>query len=506
MEYKPFTHDQLAEFVNLNSKRLCLFAHYAINEFSSNSHEYVQELSKYFDQVIVLTNLNCKTMYDKVKFVTVENKFLDIGMWMRVLTNLDIIKYDTIALVNDSCILTRPLHFVFNTARSNCFSGVWGICDSYEIRHHIQSFFLVYEKKALHALADFVLKLANDMPRDDRANIIQKSEIGMSAFIQDRNISMDVIFKWENIIKFETKISKTEPFMGNPSYYFWDRMLQLGCPLLKKKRWTYQNEELFIKKQSLKKTILIYIVYHDNESGIKAHAYANILSETQPLIDIVPIRVSNMSPYFESQVFSQMDTSSHSNYDWVGVITHGYHTKLGPNPPNIQDEIAKAEQQNADVVSLFNLDFGKPRVKRDVSFIESIAMQHGPYLWMAIHHIFKIQGFKEEQVMNKDIKGFFSNWWLAKPNVMAKYVKFFNTCQKLVTTHPQISSYIQNDSFYLGYAHKQTIKPDRLMEIFGQEYYCLHPFLFERIPPIFVHVMGYKVYRGGVTFAWDLHD
>jgi hypothetical protein len=133
-------------------------------------------------------------------------------------------------------------------------------------------------------------------------------------------------------------------------------------------------------------------------------------------------------------------------------------------------------------------------------------MQHGPYLWMAIHHIFKIQGFKEEQVMNKDIKGFFSNWWLAKPNVMAKYVKFFNTCQKLVTTHPQISSYIQNDSFYLGYAHKQTIKPDRLMEIFGQEYYCLHPFLFERIPPIFVHAMGYKVYRGGVTFAWDLHD
>lgn len=504
-----FTREELSSVIQPNTKRLCLFAHYSNNdEITPNTLEYVCELSRFFDQIIVLTNILDVSGYseNKVSFVTVPNRHLDIGMCMRVLLNADILEFDSIALVNDSCVLLKPMDFIFMSAQSRKFDGFWGICDSYETSHHIQSFFLVFEKKTLGALSDFVIDLKK-MPIDDS---VEKSEIGISTFMSARGFSLDVVFNWNIICKHESVVSmngKKICDLDNPSYIYWDILIQLGCPLLKKKRLSYQNETTFIKDIcNIKKTILLYIVYHDDDSGKKALSYAFKLAFTQPLIDTFPIRVSDASPYFESQVFEKIDISNHSKYEWIGVITHGFENKLGPNPPNIQHEVAKGQVENADVVSLFNLDFAKPRVNRGVSFIESIAMQHGPYMWMAIHHIFKIQGFNETEIMKKDIKGFFSNWWLAKPHVIAKYIKFFKICQKLVSTHPLISSYINNDSYYLGYAHKKTIETNRLLQIFGQEYYCLHPFLFERIPPIFIDVMGYKLYRGGVTAIWNLGD
>lgn len=258
--------------------------------------------------------------------------------------------------------------------------------------------------------------------------------------------------------------------------------------------------------QQQKQHILLYIVHHDDASGKTAQDYAIKLQETQPGVLALPMRVSDTSPFFESQVFDHMDLSTHARFEWIGVITHSFEKKLGPLPPTIEIEVAKGQEKGADVISLFNLDFSKPRVNRPVSFIESIAMQHGPFMWMAIHHIFKLQGYSERDIMDKNIHGFFSNWWLAKPHVMEKYVKFFKQCKNIVQVHPLVSSYINEDGYYLGYGHKQTVDTEKIRKIFNRDYYCLHPFLFERMPAIFFHVEKHVVYRGGVTFAWHLGD
>lgn len=264
------------------------------------------------------------------------------------------------------------------------------------------------------------------------------------------------------------------------------------------------SSESFI--QVVKPSILLYIICHDSKSEENATRFSLKVANEQAKVRAVPFRVSDSSPYFESQVFETMDLSKNIEYEWVGVITSSFESKMGINVPCIQKQVEDGELSGASVISLFNLDFVKPRVNRSVSFIESIAMQHGPYIWMAIHYLFKLQGFKEDEIMNQEIKGFFSNWWIAKPHVMKLYVEFFKRCQKIVDVHPLVSSYVNQDSYYLGYGHKQSVENEKIKKIFGRDYYCLHPFLFERLPPIFFHIMKFKVYRGGVTYVWNLGD
>lgn len=254
---------------------------------------------------------------------------------------------------------------------------------------------------------------------------------------------------------------------------------------------------------------LLYIVCHNDASAIKANIYATELDNEQPGLTCKVTQVSSTSPFFESQVFDHMDLGSHQEYEWVGVITYSFKDKLGHNCPNIQEQVSKASAAGADVTSLFNLDFSKPRVGRSVSMVESVAMQHGPYLYMTIYYMFKTQGFNADALLDeksKDVVGFFSNWWLAKPAAMATYVAFYKRCLKLVDTHPLISKYIMEDSYYLGYAHKKTVTDESLLKTFGKDRYCLHPFVFERLPSLFFGLQGYKVYKGGVTSAWPLGD
>jgi hypothetical protein len=271
--------------------------------------------------------------------------------------------------------------------------------------------------------------------------------------------------------------------------------------------WAHHPTRLDQEDVSAHSTILLYIVCHDDTSCIKATAYANELKATQPAITSRITRVNPKSPYFESQVFGQMNVALHYKYKWIGVITYSFKDKLGSNTPNIQEEVTKAaaSASTANVVSLFNLDFSKPRVNRPVSFAESVAMQHGPFLWMAIYHLFKVQGFKAEDLLQTK-SGFFSNWWLASPKAMAAYISFYKNCVKLVETHPLISKYIMEDSYYLGYGHKKTVTDESLIETFGRDRYCLHPFVFERLPAFFFGLKGMTVHRGGVTASWPLSD
>ena len=254
------------------------------------------------------------------------------------------------------------------------------------------------------------------------------------------------------------------------------------------------------------KSILLYIVYHDDESEVKAKQTAQRIMHAEPSVEPYTIRVSNESPYFESQVFAKMNLEFHDSFKWIGVVTHNFDSKNAHNPINIEKQVGHGEANGADVISLLNIDFEKPRVGRSVSFVESAAMQHGPFLWMVIHYLFKMQGYKEEDFTNKDIQGFFSNWWLAKPAVMAKYVKFVKQCQHIVSVNPLVSRYIKEDGYYLGHAHKKSINDERLQKIFGCTHYTLHPFVFERLPPIFCHVIGCKLYRAGSVVNWHLGD
>jgi len=245
--FVPFTQTQVQDLVPSTTKKLCLFACHPSPD--PNVQQYVLQLAKQFDLVLCLHSKNDQVVWQcptqNVKSVIVPNYLLDMGMWMRVLINLDMTGLDQIALVNDSCTAIKPIDVLF---QSN-FTGFWGVCDSYEISHHIQSFFLVFEKAVVPLLDTFVKQLAPkiDNHDGDKRAIINSFEIGISTFIKEHSFELDTVYNSTLVNAHPTPISPNV-IRINPTYYYWDRMLSLGCPLLKKTRAHYENEIEFIKQ------------------------------------------------------------------------------------------------------------------------------------------------------------------------------------------------------------------------------------------------------------------
>ena len=241
--------------------------------------------------------------------------------------------------------------------------------------------------------------------------------------------------------------------------------------------------------------ILLYIVCHDDASE---HDANNLLT-LYPFGKVV--RVKDTSPYFESQVYTKLlGNNEYKDYTWVGVITYSFIKKIGF--VDILKECQNTNQEQYNVISFLNLVFSKPRTGHDVSFVESVAMQHGPFFWQIMINLLKVHGYNETDIMSKNTVGFFSNWFLTTPDLFAKYIEFYNSCVELLESNEVLSSYVKENAYY----NNPNMSPDRLVAIFGKPYYTLQPFIFERMPSFFFQLEGAKVKRGGKTMRWNLND
>jgi hypothetical protein len=254
-----------------------------------------------------------------------------------------------------------------------------------------------------------------------------------------------------------------------------------------------------------KSDIIVYVACHNDTAEASARNQM-----TDPYYRFV--RISDSSPFFESQIFGILARPEYVrewfDKSWVGIVTYSFNQKMGGGSFDFENAMNKVPG-GTDVVSLLNLDFSKPRVGRPVSFVESVSMQHGPFLWMAIYNILKLIGYKESEIMDKNITGFFSNWWLARPTWMIKYIAFCKKCIDICEKHPVVKSYLQEDAYYIGrkVVGRDELDKEFLVRTFGKPYYTLQPFIFERLPCFFFGIEGAKVYRGiGQRLDWHLLD
>lgn len=243
---------------------LCLFACFGEGkEINPNVIKYVLELSQAFDHVMFLTN-TCRgdvtdsdknaVLLDKpnVKILQVPNKCLDFGMWFRVL--LPLIENDnfstsfhSIALVNDSCHVLKPLNQLFyegKTLGADC----WGITESCEISYHLQSYFLVFEVTSIDVLRKFVIETdIRSLVGKTKEELIRVCEIGLSQFLLKHNMKLKAVYSMERLMK---KVPRGDLrfIKCNPSWYLWETLLSIGCPLLKRKR---QNKKIKLDLQKL---------------------------------------------------------------------------------------------------------------------------------------------------------------------------------------------------------------------------------------------------------------
>jgi rhamnosyltransferase len=221
-------------------RSICFFASYFKgNKIPYYITVYLTELKKHFSEVVLLTSQNDLSIEsiaflkaENIRLQIEENEGFDFGLWYKAFQKNEIDTYDQIALVNDSCILFKPLNEFMEWSRSHA-SDLQGITLSNAIALHIQSYFLIINKRAIPFVKEYFEKhkLLKNI-----SDVIAVYEVGLSSFLISKDLRIDA-FMDNNGYNGEF----------SPYYYCVDYHILKGIPVIKKKILfaSYRKDELF---------------------------------------------------------------------------------------------------------------------------------------------------------------------------------------------------------------------------------------------------------------------
>jgi lipopolysaccharide biosynthesis protein len=257
--------------IMIKPKKLCVFIHFSEIQFFPKYVEiFVKELSLYFDELILVTNKRkiaseANVQFPNVRIMYVQNEGYDLGMFHKAIQTVNLGDYSQVACINDSNILFKSLGPVFTWGEKHELD-FWGLIDSYESplfsthhdNYHIQSHFIIFNKKAIDLLPKFFqnLQLETLFKEKDlkklRENVINDWEIGLTQFFKQEGLKIGSYvdcgsFSEENNIKKGTNLSHVQYF----------RLIKEGYPAIKK-RVVFQKKHLkFLFKPKIKWDFLI---------------------------------------------------------------------------------------------------------------------------------------------------------------------------------------------------------------------------------------------------------
>lgn len=230
------------------AETLCIFAHYdkqdRVDDYVLYSLQKLKELGSDIIFVSTATMLDDDSITKLTPYcdqiVVRENLGYDFGSWKLGLEYVsDLSAYQRLILANDS--VYGPLHDLHELFLDMSSQGaaVWGITDSYELKHHLQSYFLVFERAALEnpAFAEFWQSLP--FYRFKRS-IIREGEIGLSTKLSRARLRMAAAYGYGVLRKDHSEViletERRSTFAGpiSPTRSLWDLLVgDCGCPFLK---------------------------------------------------------------------------------------------------------------------------------------------------------------------------------------------------------------------------------------------------------------------------------
>lgn len=234
--------------------RLCIFPHFydkpCIPLYVSI---YTKELLNYFDKIIIVTNWrplsNRKVIEsEQIEILEVENQGYDFGMFYKAYQSIDQQKYDVIACINDSNIVFGSLKHVFDWANMQKVD-FWGLMDAnikpsfsmHQNNYHIQSHFLVFNKKAIANLNAYFNQLEISQifsikdPKTAKKRIIDDWEIGLSQYFIKNGLACSSYLSIRNLEEATLiKVKKTKDTI-NISLDLYPDVVKSGLLILKKK-------------------------------------------------------------------------------------------------------------------------------------------------------------------------------------------------------------------------------------------------------------------------------
>jgi len=218
---------------------ICFFAsHYPGKLLPAYIRVYLAELGKKFNRTILL----CEEEPDadsanllrgiNIEFMIVKNQGYDFGKWYQGFNAFDMSSYDTVGLINDSCVLFSSLDPFWNWLKTEN-AEVTGMTKSGFRGEHIQSYFMVLRGRAVASARKHFQETGLVANYDD---VITKYELALSARFLSEGL---VLASFVDNAGYHGEFS--------PYYKCVEHHILQGMPLIKKRILLadYRKPELF---------------------------------------------------------------------------------------------------------------------------------------------------------------------------------------------------------------------------------------------------------------------
>lgn len=232
---------------------LCFFVSYNKDGNFQNDINYFNLLKRYFNKVVLVTNMLPKNFNDE--HLIFNNEGYDFGFFYKAINSINTSEYTTIAFINNSNVLAKNRNFdkIFKWAKERQLD-FWGLTDSIEAppgiklgsSYHIQSHFLVFEKNAIPHILKFFKEINFERfftiknESNLRQSIINECEIGITQYLKRNGLKIESYFKYNVLFD---KYRKNKNL--NMHVWLWEELILEGYPLIKKK--ILNNEWRFLK-------------------------------------------------------------------------------------------------------------------------------------------------------------------------------------------------------------------------------------------------------------------
>ncbi len=223
----------------LTTNNICLFASYFEgNKLPYYVRVYLKELKKHLNKVVLIRsgeNLDKESVLfleeNSINVQYEKNEGFDFGAWYKAFQKIDMKEFDHVFLVNDSCVLFRSLD-PFMDWLSKEAADVKGMTFSEAVTPHIQSYFMVLNKKAVELAANYFKQHGIKQSIGD---VIQTYEIGLNKYFTENGIKL-------------ASFVDNGGYQGefSPYYKCVDHHLEKGVPVIKTKILfsSYRKDEL----------------------------------------------------------------------------------------------------------------------------------------------------------------------------------------------------------------------------------------------------------------------
>jgi lipopolysaccharide biosynthesis protein len=221
--------------------RLCIFASYSrtgeVEDYVFHNLKQLQASG--FDTIFVTTAAGIPEKDLQrlrklcIRILRRDNAGYDFGSWKAGIfhAGIDIKTYDQLLVTNDSYY--GPI-FSWKKVLAQAHSDLYGITDSYGVRYHLMSYFVLYNKRILHSPA--FLRCWQDVrmiPTILKTLVIYAYEVGMSQKFQRDGFSVAAYCPEKKLFD---KLPAQRNLLGKTIivHRFWKELIELmHCPILK---------------------------------------------------------------------------------------------------------------------------------------------------------------------------------------------------------------------------------------------------------------------------------